>query len=474
MQTGKMKGKLLLFGIITLFSIGLLAFLPIDTEGVWLSFLISVLIQQGLFYYHLFIEKTWSPFLSAFLVFTFLFFSVAPIVQIASFENANPKFETLFPYDKGLTVYTNILICMFNVIFTGAYLFFKRNLKSTKIVPVIIQDRYTPLFIMLLAGIAILTFLASLGFVVDEIRRPAWMPSDFSKTSTLVWKKFFFFLPFTGIILCVEYFKRKSTNPKNMLFVLGAILLFGVLIFWFKNPFNEKRHALGPVYFTLIYLFVPKIFNTNFKTLLFLFLIMVIAFPASALFTHTDATFAEILRTPTVLLEDSKGGTITSAFNTLNYDAFSNILATIDYTTIYGLSWGYQLLCTLLFFVPRSIWTSKSVATGELIGNHLMERYDFKYNNLSNPIVSEFYINFGVIGVCIAAVLLAWFLVFFIKWLQSKSPLKRIMAFYFAIHLIFLLRGDLINGFSYYIGPIFAVILAPKAFYYFASLKIKK
>ena len=36
------------------------------------------------------------------------------------------------------------------------------------------------------------------------------------------------------------------------------------------------------------------------------------------------------------------------------------------------------------------------------------------------------------------------------------------MAFYFSIHLIFFLRGDFTNGFSYYIGPLLAVVLIPK------------
>jgi hypothetical protein len=49
-----------------------------------------------------------------------------------------------------------------------------------------------------------------------------------------------------------------------------------------------------------------------------------------------------------------------------------------------------------------------------------------------------------------------------IKWLRSDNYLKKIMAFYFAMHLIFLLRGDFSNGFTYFIGPLIAVVYIPK------------
>ena len=48
------------------------------------------------------------------------------------------------------------------------------------------------------------------------------------------------------------------------------------------------------------------------------------------------------------------------------------------------------------------------------------------------------------------------------SWLQSPDPLKKFIAFYFAIHLIFLLRGDLTSGLSYYIGTLLGVYTIPK------------
>ena len=77
--------------------------------------------------------------------------------------------------------------------------------------------------------------------------------------------------------------------------------------------------------------------------------------------------------------------------------------------------------------------------------------------------VSEGYINFGIIGVLAMAILLSYFIVKLLKWLNSTDALKEIIAFYFAIHLMFLLRGDFTNGFAYFIGTFIGVYLIPKA-----------
>ena len=157
-----------------------------------------------------------------------------------------------------------------------------------------------------------------------------------------------------------------------------------------------------------------------------------------------------------------KGGGIVTAFNTLNYDAFSNIGATIDYVNKYGFSYGYQFLGGLLFFIPRIIWTNKPFSTGQVVGEHLIDDYGFNFSNLSNPLVSESFINFGIIGIIITPIILAIVVIHMIKWLRSDNYLKKIMAFYFAMHLIFLLRGDFSNGFTYFIGPLIAVVYFPK------------
>jgi hypothetical protein len=186
-------------------------------------------------------------------------------------------------------------------------------------------------------------------------------------------------------------------------------------------------------------------------------------FPLMSSLTHIDANLDQIIKKPELLYESFlRFGTISGAFESLHYDAFSNILATLEYVEINGIAFGYQLLGVILFFIPRSIWVSKPTSTGELIGEYLMNTTPRDYSNLSNAVVSEGYINLGVFGVVLFAIILAYFIVKFISWMISKNYFKEFIAFYFALHLLFLLRGDLTNGVSYFVGPLLSIYFVPK------------
>ncbi len=425
------------------------------------SFFFSAFILLLITIYHLYYEKGYSPFLSSYIVFSFLFFLAAPISQINSFEGVeNPKFVNFYPYKESLVVYANMLISLFNIVFVLSYIYMKKTIKNYIPKPIESSNqKYLPFTVFMVLILSFIVFVASYNFVQIEFSRPGWVKSPNSIGVLLMWKKLFFMLPFTGIILCYQYFKKEKKRKNNLINILLFSFLFFIILLWFKNPFTEKRNALGPIYLSLIFLIYPRLFNTNLKTISFLFFIMIIVFPLSAIITHSDASFIEIYNNPFILIEQMKGGGVSKAFNTLNYDAFPNIIATIDYVHKYGFSYGYQLLGGLLFFIPRSLWSSKPYSTGQVVGEHLISDFGFNFSNLSNPLVSESFINFGFLGIIIYPIILAYIFIKMIKWLRSYNYLKKIMAFYFAMHLIFLLRGDFTNGYSYYIGPLVAVVL---------------
>jgi hypothetical protein len=369
----------------------------------------------------------------------------------------------MLPYSVELTLKTNGLILIFHIFFfMGYYIFKKRDKKKITKKTVLQQSPLLPLTILILFIISIIVFLFSYDFILDELSRPSWKKSSYSVSSLLLQKKVLFMIPFSVIILCHQYFKNSKKTNFNFLFLFGVFLGMFILLFWFKNPLTEKRNALGPIVISLIFLFFPKVLNTNVKSTSFLFFSMILLFPLAQIFTHADFSLQEMLNRPRLILGELTNTKIISTFSTLNYDAFSNISATIEYVSIHGFSFGYQLLSGLLFFIPRSIWVSKPNSTGQLIGEHIQREHDFSFTNLSNPLVSEGYINFGLIGVILMALALAYFIVKFLNWLQHSDELKRIMAFYFAIHLIFFLRGDFTNGFAYYIGTLIGVLLIPK------------
>lgn len=134
-------------------------------------------------------------------------------------------------------------------------------------------------------------------------------------------------------------------------------------------------------------------------------------------------------------------------------------MATIDYVEKNGVTYGKQLIGSVLFFVPRLIWPNKPLGSGQLIGNYLMENYSMWFNNVSNPLPSEGYINFGLIGVMFFGFLLSKIG----HWVEDlKQNYGWVVYLYISNHMIFILRGDLLSSLSYLIGILFALLIFPK------------
>lgn len=449
-------------------TLGAALFLFLRMEPIiWVSFFINFAVLTYIVNYHLIVEKCFSPFLTSYIIFTYLFFIIAPMIQIDSIESNNMAFPNAFIYKSTSVLFTNFLILLFNVVFFFSYIFIKKKKLSSEFKNSLKDISYsTPLQILALCMLSAAIFLLNYEYVISEIVSSLYYSSEGSLAALLIKKKVLFFIPFGGVAIAYRYLKSKNKLTTNTLISFFLFLLMIVLLLVLKNPLTEKRNALGPIYITLIYLFYPKVINTNVKFFLFLFLSMVIVFPLISSITHLDASLSELISNPNVFVNKFKeSSAILETFKTVHYDAFANIMATVHYTNLRGFSFGYHLLGAFLFFVPRSIWESKPITTGKEIGNYLIDNFNFgdgNFNNLSNSIVSEGYFNFGILGVILISVLLAVTFIKFLNWFRSGDVLKEIIAFYFAVHLIFLLRGDLTNGIAYFVGPLIAVYVIPK------------
>ena len=448
--------------------ISLLAFVSFNINiPVLISFFLSFCIITIIAYYHLNIETVFSPFLGSYVIFNYLFFFIAPVFQISSLSLVNSRFPNDFIFNSSSVITANILIILFNITFFLSYIYFKKKSRINSLVlyeePIF--SKHSTIAILTILLLCTLVVWFNYEYVITNIFESIYITNAKSESvsSLLLRKKFLFFLPMAGVVASISYLKEKNKLSTNTIVIFICLLIFIIMLFFLKNIFTEKRNTLGPIYIALIYLFYPKFLNSNSKFFLFLFLSMVVMFPLMSSLTHIDATLDQIIEKPNLLYESFlRFGTISGAFESLHYDAFSNILATLEYVEINGISWGYQLLGVFLFFIPRSIWLSKPTSTGELIGEYLMNTTPRNYSNLSNAIVSEGYINFGFFGVVILAIILAYFIVKFISWMISKNYFKEFISFYFALHLLFLLRGDLTNGVSYFVGPLISIYFIPK------------
>ncbi len=88
-----------------------------------------------------------------------------------------------------------------------------------------------------------------------------------------------------------------------------------------------------------------------------------------------------------------------------DFDTFQQTAAAVDYVERHGPRWGMNIVGAALFFVPRPLWPSKPVDSGNLVAGDL----GYAYTNVSCPLPAELYLAFGFVGVVAGGLLLGYF-----------------------------------------------------------------
>ena len=425
-----------------------------------ISFLFNWASLFVILYFHLVKDKEFSPYISSYLVFGYLFLLISPMYQIYI-----GLFPNTFPIKNNEVIKLNFYIFIWNIIFLIAYqIIKKRNKKKLDRdweVVNIPTDNYL-IYLSVLAGLSLLIILFFHDFIIDKLLYHNNGFEKYSVIKSLIIRKTFFIIPFIGFLYSIVFLKQNRNKHEKWKFVLVISILLLLLLIVVKNPILAKRNALGPLIITIFVFLIPKWFNKNIRFLFFLLLSMVVGFPIVSIFTHSKHGIFEIILKPLGFLKEIASRDLLSEFLTLNYDAYSNVLATMEYINSYSIVLGEQLLGSLLFFVPRSLWTDKPIKTGKLIGKHLMDNYNMEFDNLSNPLLSEGLINLGAFSLFLFPVVLAFLVVKMLQWQYSKDFFKQVVAIYFSIYLIFILRGDLSSSLSFFTGTFIGIYMIPK------------
>jgi len=149
-----------------------------------------------------------------------------------------------------------------------------------------------------------------------------------------------------------------------------------------------------------------------------------------------------------------------------HFDAFQSLARVLHEGMV---TWGYQLLGAVLFFVPRQWWADKPVGSGSLIASQT----GLVWTNVSMTFIGEGYINFGLLGSLIfigvagfaAGRLDAGY------HFRSASISQTHRVFYlFALGLaFFMMRGDLLSSFAYSVALLLAVFTLVTLSNFFAA-----
>jgi oligosaccharide repeat unit polymerase len=429
--------------LITIISIFVYGYNLTNYTTVNLSFFINLIFIIVFSTIHIFSKKI-SLMDSIFLVFFYTFFWLAPILQTET-----GKYPNTMPFDEKLIILTNLYLLIFGVSYFSFKKLVRFNIKIKKI-----SHKYYELnhktfnFIFILSILILIIFF---DYLMSNIISNLGMSLNLEKSTGLILNTFIFSFPLYIAYHSTLKFKK---SKKNFFIFIFSILILII----FKNPFFVKRNALGPIYLTLFFIFYKNRFN-NLKIFLFLILILTIIFPFSQAFTNNKELVAGDLFS--TFISSVQTLDVKYALTSLDYDAWSNFMASIKYSEINDITYGRQLLGSVLFWIPRSIWNDKPIGSGHMVAEQmLMTRYNMWFSNLSMPFPAEGYMNFGFLGIIFFSFVLSIISKITDDFFKHND-LRLIFSLYVSFHMIFMLRGDLMSSFSYLFGILFAIFFIP-------------
>jgi hypothetical protein len=151
-------------------------------------------------------------------------------------------------------------------------------------------------------------------------------------------------------------------------------------------------------------------------------------------------------------------------WTTGDFDALQQWANTVMYVQDHGHTGGRFTLSAALFFVPRSLWTSKQIPASIPIA----EYRNYHFTNLSLPFPAELYLEFGVMGMAVVMLMMGWLWQCLDRaWLTRPDSLLSAIAPLVATQQLGFLRGPMGSQ----IPSIGAVLLLATAVLYWARLR---
>jgi oligosaccharide repeat unit polymerase len=370
-----------------------------------------------------------------FWIFTYVFLGICPLVQLTGEQFPWIGNYSQFEITKCLfIVILGILCYQFGLIWAKGRNPYGKE-QSQEAANQFTMNKFVRIaFFILFIGFALISIGS--GFQSLFLPRNAMVGGEVEmKSLGLITDQFSKVPLFVCLLIGIWMWKKQKLTKWYGYFIVVLLFITNLVI---SNPISNARYWFGAVVLSLILIIVPwsKIGIGRWSyAYLAIFLII---FPYTDLFRNQLDASLEIHKVTDIIMK--KG----------DYDAFQMVLNTSEYTEIVGILPGRQLLSTLFFWIPRSIWHSKPYSSGQEIG----EGIGYKFTNLSCPLWAESYVNFGYIGVVIIFILLGYTTTklqnrYIASKDRSEITLSQILVPFLSAFQIFLLRGDLQNAFTY-------------------------
>lgn len=196
----------------------------------------------------------------------------------------------------------------------------------------------------------------------------------------------------SAVMMTGAFVGSRRRGTADLLALLGCLLLLAVAF----NPLNTSRFGLIGAWLPIALVVVPTIRKPVVFAGITLFSIIVVM-PVLSVTTRFGWDFDRVLSSK----ERGSLGEIPYI------DTFDTLLHGVYFAQQFSMQFGAKMLSIVLCFVPRSWWAEKPTVSGLDIGNQLYVQGLVGTPNLSMPIVGDFYMDFGLVGVVFGAVAVA-------------------------------------------------------------------
>lgn len=397
-------------------------------------------------------------FRAMFWTFNLFFFGLAPFYQYVS----GSAIWGYKPTDREFVI-SNVYILIWAICFVlGGKIYFKRknrkkeaaftkNIESKKYTYAI---RKNSLNILLVVAVAVVGYYAVfVGLENMFIRYTSGNKAIESTSMMLLEEHVLKNIPvFCFVFHALECRQKRIVTPQMV--IATACLLICCF------PTALARYSMAAVYASIMIILFDKTRKGRWFITVFI-LALVVVFPAINIFRSVSS-----LESATNFMAAVKEN-IESVYTEGDYDSYAMFINVRRYIGFFGHTYGNQLLGALFFFFPRSIWTTKPMGTGSTVFLALHP----EFTNVSAPLIAEGYVDFGIIGVAVyalvAGAITSWADK---KYWASDNPLskERVVFPFLMFQFFFLLRGDLMSGGAYLIARMVMGLVT----YYFVVKKV--
>lgn len=387
------------------------------------TLLISFILQQSLstilFYY----------------IFNLLFFAFIPWVNYTN----DVIFWTNLKFTKWDYVFANIILCLYNIYIYIIYKLSKfRKISDLNHIDLNhIQEFKEPnfFFSVLICLICFACVLYSVNFELIRLFFRGLENDEYIGTSDIVMNILVTLGRLIPAFIVMRYVTLKEYFKGFFTFI---ILLFCAF------PSGMARFQVAFIYLPILVVLIP-FFRKSINITILIIISLLLIFPFLEQFRYFNLD-QKIVFVPSL-----------EFFNAEHFDAYQNFVRVIQVDFI---TYGYQLLGVIFFFIPRVFWNSKPVGSGY----QMAENQGYFFNNISMPYIAEGYVNFGYVGLIIFATVLAYSMKKIdLKYLNPANiNFNYTKGVFFCAAIFFMLRGDLMSSFTYLVSGIVAYKIAEK------------